>query len=161
MADEAIIRQWLIHLGDVLTVHVSDERATNFLDSFAPLLAMRFDDAAFTPVSLEHVAAQCKYLPTYGELVPLLQAWMREKRTASAYAALPPPRAESQEPYVPPPAPEWCFDRKPRLLGRHSREEIADLAQKPRRSPAQQYAELTGCPLAEAEAKFGSTMVDA
>ena len=53
------------------------------------MLAMRFANETFTTASLEAVAAECKYMPTYGELVALLRDWWRDHRPRQQ--ALPPP----------------------------------------------------------------------
>lgn len=144
MADHALVRRWLGQLGRLVSASMSPAEAADYLDAFTPMLAMRFDDGAFTPTSLEHIAAQCRYLPAYGELAPLLSAWRREQREydriAIEYAG--PPAVESREPYPIQPAPVWCFDREPRLLGRRNREEIADLIQQPVRTPEEQIAIL-------------------
>lgn len=89
MADQAIARRWLIDLGKLTAARSSHDEAADFVASCAPMLAMRFPDAAFNVRSLEAVAAQCKYIPTYGELVGLLRAWWQPHRPAQP--ALPPP----------------------------------------------------------------------
>jgi len=87
MADQLIVQRWLIRLGRVTAARLSPEDAADFVEEFAPLLATRFGDDAFTNVSLEFVAAECKYLPTYGELVAHLRDWRRQLPAAS-YPAL-------------------------------------------------------------------------
>lgn len=142
MADQATVRRWLTQLGRLNGVRIEPEEASEYLDAFCPMLARRFDDGAFTAESLDHVTGECKYLPTYGEVVQLLSAWLRQHRETERLLALPPPAQEAREPYKPPPAPEWCFERESRLMGRHSREEIAALAQKPVRSVKEQLEQL-------------------
>lgn len=140
MAEQALARQWLTQLGRLNGIKIAPEEAGDYLDAFAPMLAKRFDDSAFTAESLEHVAAQCKYLPTYGELVPLLTTWVGQHRETQRLMALPPPREESREPYQPPPAPEWCFNRQPRLMGRREAAELT--IRDPIRSVEEQLAIL-------------------
>lgn len=124
MPDQSLIRQWLTQLGRLTSAKIEAEEVANYLDAFTPMLAERFDDSAFSVKSLEHVAAQCRYLPTYGELVPLLTTWVRQHRETQRMLALPAPAPEAREPYVPPPAPEWCFEREPRLMGRREPGEL-------------------------------------
>jgi hypothetical protein len=87
MADQLIVQRWLIRLGKITSARISEDDAADFIEEFSPLLAMRFGDDAFTNVSLEFVAAECKYLPTYGELVALLRDWKRQL-PAPSYPAL-------------------------------------------------------------------------
>ena len=55
---------------------------------YAAMLASRFPDDAFTPASLEHVAAQAtRGFPTYAELTGYLTTWWRDTRTILAIAA--------------------------------------------------------------------------
>jgi hypothetical protein len=89
MADQQVTRRWLIDLGKLTAARSSHDEAADFVASCAPMLAMRFPDPAFNVRSLEAVAAQCKYIPTYGELVALLRAWWQAYRPPQA--ALPPP----------------------------------------------------------------------
>ena len=74
--DQQLIRDWLKQLGELCSVGLSPEEAAAKLEIFAPALATRFDAGAFTGVSLEEVAANCRFFPTYGELVALLRAWL-------------------------------------------------------------------------------------
>jgi hypothetical protein len=85
MADQDRVRQWLVRLGRFTVSSISSDEAAAFVADMAPMLAERFSDASFTPRSLEHVAAECKYLPTYGEIVAHLRTFVeqREHETAS------------------------------------------------------------------------------
>jgi hypothetical protein len=74
MADLHRVEQWLVALGRVTAVRITAQDAADFVDKFATMLAGRFPDETFTPRSVEHVAAECKYLPTYGEIVALLRS---------------------------------------------------------------------------------------
>jgi len=78
MADASRVRLWLNALGRLTVASMSATEANQILDEVAPMLASRFTDDDFTPASLEHVAAECKYLPTYGEIVALIRAWQEE-----------------------------------------------------------------------------------
>jgi hypothetical protein len=89
MADEAHTRQWLVTLGRLTTARLTTDEAADFVAVVAPALASRFTDAALTFASAEAVAANCKHLPSYGEIVPLLRHWWRENRPQPP--ALPPP----------------------------------------------------------------------
>jgi hypothetical protein len=88
MAELPRVEQWLIGLGRLTAARLSSEDATNFIDRHAAMLASRFPDAAFSHVSLEHVAAECRYLPTYGEIVALLRGFLQEHRVATRPLAL-------------------------------------------------------------------------
>ena len=139
MADLIVVQRWLLQLGRAVAIRASSDDADDFVETMAPMLAYRFPNEAFSFDAFEHVAAQSKFLPNYGELVERLGAHWQQHRERRRVLALPPPRAESREPYkLPPPPPE----RKPRHLGPLSRDEISQLVQKPLRSVAQQLAEL-------------------
>jgi hypothetical protein len=159
--DPGLTRNWLKMVGAYNIGAMTGEEIEWRLSVLAPALAAEFDPEVFTPETARTVARQTQYFPTFGEICKALEPLLQQCRESRRILALPPPRYESREPYRPPPAPEWCFERKPRLLGRRDREEIADLAQPPARTVAQQYAELTGCSLAEAEAALRRTPVDA
>ena len=75
MADQALIRHWLTRLGRFTVSTLSEAEASEFVEEMAPMLAMRFSDACFNGRSLEHVAAECTYLPSYGEIVRWLRDW--------------------------------------------------------------------------------------
>lgn len=69
------------------------------LAAYVPLLFNRFPDAAFTPDSLEYVAAQAvKGFPTYGELAAWLADWWRANRPALPALPPPPPIRQRGEP---------------------------------------------------------------
>lgn len=87
MADLLIAQRWLIRLGRFTKAAVNEVDAAEFVEDFAPLLAMRFPNEILTAVSLEYVAAECKFLPTYGELVALLRDWKRQL-PAPSYPAI-------------------------------------------------------------------------
>jgi len=87
MADQIIVRRWLISLGQLTLAKGTPEDADDFVDTMAPMLAIRFPDETFGVVSLEYVAAECRYLPTYGELVALLRDWKRQL-PAPSYPAI-------------------------------------------------------------------------
>lgn len=83
MAEISIIQRWLIRLGRVTVNATSADDAVDFVQSMAPLLASRYGDEMFTDRSLEHVAAECRFLPTYGELVAHLRDWQASLPAAS------------------------------------------------------------------------------
>lgn len=87
MADQIIVRRWLISLGQLTLAKGAPDDAEDFVNTIAPMLAMRFPDEIFGVVSLEYVAAECKFLPTYGELVALLRDWRRQL-PAPSYPAI-------------------------------------------------------------------------
>jgi hypothetical protein len=96
MADQLIVRRWLLDLGRLTAARSSHDEAADFIETSTPMLAMRFQNEAFNPASLEHVAAECKYLPTYGELVPLLREWWRQHRPQPVALPAPPVRGRGE-----------------------------------------------------------------
>jgi hypothetical protein len=105
-----IVREWLTSLGVLAAVSLPRDEAQMRLAAFIPLLMDRFPDAAFTPDSLQHVAARAvKGFPTYGELAAWLSEWWRENRPRPV--ALAPPPAASIAPWVPPTDEERAYVR--------------------------------------------------
>jgi hypothetical protein len=96
MADQFVARRWLIDLGRLTAIRSNPDDAVDFVEAMAPMLAMRFPDEAFTAASLEAVAAECKYLPTYGELVGYLHAWWRDHRPRPRALPSPPIRQRDE-----------------------------------------------------------------
>jgi hypothetical protein len=96
MADQLLARRWLMDLGRLTSVSLSQEAADSFVDTMAPMLAMRFPNEAFTPASLEAVAADCRYLPAYGELVPLLRTHWHQHRQLPPMLPAPPIRQRTE-----------------------------------------------------------------
>jgi hypothetical protein len=82
MADQfpLSIRRWLIQLGKLTSTRISADEAADYVEANEPMLAIHFPPAAFTLLSLEHVASQCKFLPTYGEITEYLGQWWRQHR---------------------------------------------------------------------------------
>lgn len=101
MANQAthrVVREWCQSLGVLSAVSTPRAEAELKLAAYVPLLAERFDAAAFTPASLEFVAARAvRGYPTYGELTAWLAEWWHDNRPIPP--ALPPPD-------LPPPRPE-------------------------------------------------------
>jgi hypothetical protein len=87
MADLIIAQRWLIRLGRITAAKLDEIDAAEFVEDIAPLLAMRFPNESLTNISLEYVAAECRFLPTYGELVAHLRDWQRQL-PAPSYPAL-------------------------------------------------------------------------
>jgi len=105
MADHVVVRRWLVDLGKLTAARSSHDEAADFIDMGTPMLAMRFPNEAFNAVSLEAVASECKYLPTYGELVSHLRDWWRHHRPSQPAIASPPipqrePPTEDEIAYV-------------------------------------------------------------
>jgi hypothetical protein len=91
------VREWTIALGILTAGNMSRADAEMKLRAYVPLLQDNFPPAAFTQDSLHHVARQCKWFPSYAEVVEHLGGWWKEHRPP--FPALPAP-----EP--PPPRPE-------------------------------------------------------
>ena len=84
------IRRWIIQLGKLSATNISSDEAADYVQAIEPMLAIHFPPAAFTLDSLESVASECKYLPTYGEICQHLGAWWQYRK--------PRPAAISREP---------------------------------------------------------------
>ena len=82
------IQRWLILLGKTFAGRISAEEASQFIETMEPLLAWRFPPAAFNFASLEHVAAACKFLPAYGEIVAPLSEWWEANQPRQQRPAL-------------------------------------------------------------------------
>jgi hypothetical protein len=89
-------RDWLKALGTLTVGNANAAEADARLNAYAPLLMSRFDAAAFTAESLEHVAGNCKFFPAYGELVEHLAAWWKENRPRETRLAIAGPRVPMQ-----------------------------------------------------------------
>ena len=107
MADLIIAQRWLLQLGKAVAVRASSDDADDFVETMAPMLAHRFPNEAFSFDALEYVAAQSKFLPTYGELVERLSAWKRSqnpyriwggKAEAELLAMIPPDHRIERDP---------------------------------------------------------------
>lgn len=81
------ITQWLNALGTLTAGTLTTDEARAKIAAYVPLLAARFEPAAFTAASLEFVASQCKFFPAYGEVVDHLRSWWHENRPANPYYA--------------------------------------------------------------------------
>lgn len=92
----AAVREWTIALGILTAGNMTRADAEMKLRAYVPLLQDNFPPAAFTQDSLHHVARQCKWFPSYAEVVEHLGSWWKEHRPP--LRALPPPD-------IPPPRP--------------------------------------------------------
>jgi hypothetical protein len=105
------VRDWLKKLGTLISPAMTQQEFAGRINVLAPELVQEFPPDAFTQETARLVARQCKFFPNFAEICTALEPWAKEQRTAKEYAALPPPREQSTEPYDPGPAPDWCFDR--------------------------------------------------
>lgn len=96
----ATVREWTIALGILTSGNMTRADAEMKLRAYVPLLQDNFPAAAFTQASLHHVAAQCKWFPSYGEVVEHLRAWWNPRRPLPP--ALPPPDLAPSRPEPPP-----------------------------------------------------------
>jgi hypothetical protein len=90
------VRQWVIALGVLTAGNMTRVEAEMKLRAYVPLLQDDFPAGAFCQRSLQHVAQQCRYFPSYADVVLHLRAWWREHRPAPP--ALPPPPPEPERP---------------------------------------------------------------
>lgn len=95
------VRNWLTALGVLTAGNMTRAECEMKLRAYVPLLTDRFPPAAFTRASLEHVAAQCRFFPAYGDVVNFLADHWKSVRPLPP--ALPPPEPEPERD---PPTPE-------------------------------------------------------
>jgi len=96
MADYVVAKRWLLSLAQLTAVRLSHDEASAFIETSAPMLAMRFPNEALTPASLEAVAAECRHLPSYGEIVPLLRGHWQQHRPMPLTLPAPPIRQRDE-----------------------------------------------------------------
>jgi hypothetical protein len=96
-----IVREWTIALGVLTAGNMTRVEAEMKLRAYVPLLLENFPPAAFTQDSLHFVASQCKWFPSYAEVIEHLRTWWHDNRPRPVAIAPPPP-----EPEPPPPTPE-------------------------------------------------------
>jgi hypothetical protein len=75
-----VVREWTIALGILTAGTMTRVEAEMKLAAYVPLLQSNYPVGAFTQASLHHVAAQCKWFPSYAEVVGHLGDWWREHR---------------------------------------------------------------------------------
>jgi hypothetical protein len=75
-----IAPEWLASLGLLTAGTMTAEDAKAKCVAYVSMIFEQFEAWAFTKVSLEAVARQCKWFPSYAELVEHLGAWCRENR---------------------------------------------------------------------------------
>jgi hypothetical protein len=96
-----IVREWTIALGVLTAGNMTRVEAEMKLRAYVPLLLENFPPGAFTQDSLHFVASQCKWFPSYAEVIEHLRAWWHDNRPHPIAIAPPPPPPET-----PPPTPE-------------------------------------------------------
>lgn len=84
------IFEWLLRLHAVTAGNSAGPEAAERVNLVAPMLAERFPLDAFTRRSLEHVAAENRFWPSYGELVASLSPWWRDNRPRPTALPAPP-----------------------------------------------------------------------
>lgn len=150
MAEQQTVHDWLVYLAGLNVGGLKQQEVELRLAVLAPALADEFPEEVFTPQSARTLARQ-KYFPTFSEVCEVLSPLARQIRERNRLLALPAPRPEAATPYKPPPAPEWCFEREPRLMGRREPGELK--IPPPLRTVEEQLAELQRMMDAEAKAK--------
>jgi hypothetical protein len=78
VSTEKPIRDWLKALGTLTAGTMQADEADAKLRAYAPLLSQQFRPTAFTAPSLEHVASQCRFFPSYAEVVKYLGEYVRD-----------------------------------------------------------------------------------
>lgn len=145
MGDFDHLGAWLLSLSTLVAGRLSVEEIRLRISAYLPLLAEEFPNVEgyFTNQSLRHVARNSKWFPSYAELCDLLAAAHKDANPHLFAIAYDRPEGIPVEapPYQLPPAPEWCFERSPRLFGKCG-SDVEPV--KPIRSVEQQLAILRG-----------------
>lgn len=94
--DDNAVRTWLKALGALCAGSMPVAEAEARIAAYAPMLAGRFDALAFCPASLEFVAGESKFWPSYGEVADRLARWWHDNRPV--HAALPAPESSMLTP---------------------------------------------------------------
>lgn len=89
------LSEWLVALGNLCAGSMPAQDAQIKTRAYAPLLQSRYEPAAFCAKSLEAVAAQSKFWPSYGELCDRLDAWWGANQPQRL--AIPHPRALTEQ----------------------------------------------------------------
>jgi hypothetical protein len=82
-----IVDKWLRSLGVLCAGTMAADEARTRCAAYASMVAGEFPVAAFTQKSLEAVARECRFFPSYGELVEYLGKFWRDHKPA--FLALP------------------------------------------------------------------------
>ena len=91
MTEIRLVSGWLTDLANLTAGNAMMREIKPRIAGNASMLADAYPAGAFTRASLDHVARQCKFFPSYSETCELLSAWWKENR--------PTPRAiESDQP---------------------------------------------------------------
>lgn len=77
MADVVVVRRWMERLGRLTVASMQREDAEAWMNDVAPFLAEQFPDWVFCQRSLGAVAAECRHLPMFGEIVDELRKWRK------------------------------------------------------------------------------------
>ena len=93
-----IVREWTIALGILTAGQMTRAEAEMKLRAYVPLLVDQFPVGAFTQDSLHHVAAQCKWFPSYAEVIEHLRGWWQQHRPMPPALPAPPPIRQRGEP---------------------------------------------------------------
>jgi hypothetical protein len=94
-----VVTKWLSALGTLCAGSMTAEDARTKIGAYATMLDGRFQPWAYSRRSLEAVAVQSKFWPSYGELCERLDAWCRENKPASDAPRLAAPTDQSPSEY--------------------------------------------------------------
>lgn len=82
----SFVRDWLKALGTLCAGALTIDEAVARVAGYAPMLAAKFKSDAFDLRSLDAVAVQSKFFPSYAEVVGRLQTWVEENALQKRYA---------------------------------------------------------------------------
>ena len=146
------IRDWMTLLGILTTGSMASDESEIRTIAIGSALAVQFSADTFTHESAVAVAAECRHFPTFGEIVPLLREWRRNRDHPFGVLAIEGPTVQAREAPERPiePAPEWVAAANPRRPLRErgdddfDPEEAAKLDKEARDSAERQLAILLG-----------------
>lgn len=125
MSHTDLVADWLRELGlRIRPTGIGPEELVGSIAVLTEDLAELYGPSVFCRETILLVARRHKFWPNLAELCEILGPWWRERREANRVLALPPPGAKSAAPYDPGSAPEWCFERNPRHMGRVERGDL-------------------------------------
>jgi len=78
VTDLRVISAWLTDLANLTAGNASMREIKPRIGGIASMLSDNFPTGAFTRNSLEHVARQCSFFPSYGELCNALAPWWKD-----------------------------------------------------------------------------------
>ena len=91
--DRGAVALFVVRLGKLCAIPagLTEADVLSRVADYAELLCGELDGGAFTERSFAHVVAQCRFFPSYAELLDHLRGWWRENRPPLPALAAPAP----------------------------------------------------------------------